>query len=184
MWYLCVHMEGTGQFLCCSQECCLLPSSLSLVHGLSIRPDRTASKAHGVTSLPVLCRGDTRLLSVSHLRQGLWGSGCPETHYLDQVSLELEDPPDSASQVSLKARTATLPSRILTFLIYLPFFSEGRYWKIQSHSFTYLRSVYPDKHKFLTNPAPLAASWDSSRVFMGSMHSIHYELSRATITSH
>lgn len=118
--------RAQDSFQCHSQECCLPPSSLSLVYSLSIRPDRTASKVHGVTSLPVLCRDDTRLLSVSHLRQGLWGSGCPETHYIDQAGLELGEPPDSASQVLLK-HTQPLPSRKLTFLIHLPFFSEGRY---------------------------------------------------------
>lgn len=92
-------MEGTGQFLVLSQECYLPPlrPSLSLVYSLSIRLERTASKVPGAISLPVLGRDDTSSFLFSHLTQGLCSSGCPETHYIDQASLELGDPPDSAS---------------------------------------------------------------------------------------
>jgi hypothetical protein len=42
-------------------------------------------------------------------RVSLYSSGCPETHSVDQASLELRNPPASASQVlGLKACATTV----------------------------------------------------------------------------
>jgi hypothetical protein len=53
---------------------------------------------------------------------GLYSSGCPRTHFVDQAGLELRNPPASASQVlGLKAcATTALPLALFLILHFAP----------------------------------------------------------------